>query len=37
MANKKIREEEAKWEQESEKKDDIQANMDVLDQLDSME
>jgi cell division protein FtsW len=37
MANKKIREEEAEAEPLIKKEDDIQANMDVLDQLDSME
>ena len=37
MANKKIREEEEEAEPIIKKDDDIQANMDVLDQLDSME
>ena len=37
MANKKIREEEEKQEPFIKKEDDIQANLDVLDQLDSME
>ena len=37
MANKKIREEEEKQEPFINKEDDIQANLDVLDQLDSME
>ena len=37
MANKKIREEEAEAKPIIEKEDDIQANMDVLEQLDSLE